>query len=238
MLPALSVALIVAATPRFAVAGLTPLDVSQERADYFTEQLGTELTRAGAQVTTPSDLRSILGLERQRQLLGCSESSCVAEIASALGAEGVVVGQLAKTDGRFRLTAKIISSKSAKAVSIASIDASSESQLQDALPGCARELLRLTSPSPAPWVVLGAGGVAAIVGSVFLLSAGSAHEALMRRGNSALSYDAAREAAAIGARDQLVGLVSLTAGLAAIAAGIVWFVLSPSPPSLLEGVSE
>ena len=99
----------VAATPpKLALVGFTALDVSEARARYYTDQLGIELTRRGFAVTTPADLAAVLGVERQKQLLGCEESSCIAELFGGLGADGLVVGQVAKTDARYRLSVKVL----------------------------------------------------------------------------------------------------------------------------------
>src|SRR4051812_28359915 len=45
-------------------------------------------------VVTSDALRSLLALERQKQLLGCSEgeSTCMAEVADALGVQYLVTG--------------------------------------------------------------------------------------------------------------------------------------------------
>jgi hypothetical protein len=84
------------ATPRLALLELSPIDVPAERAAYATEQLGIALLNEGLVVTTPSDIRALLGLERQKQLLGCDEgASCLAELSGALGAGAIIAGQLA-----------------------------------------------------------------------------------------------------------------------------------------------
>lgn len=46
----------------------------------------------GFTVITPSQIGAVLGLERQKQLLGCAESSCLAEIGGAMGVDFIVQG--------------------------------------------------------------------------------------------------------------------------------------------------
>src|SRR5262245_53582869 len=62
------------------------------------EEVARALPAGAFKVTTQQQLATVLGLERQRQLAGCSEeaSSCAAEVASALGADVVVQTTLAK----------------------------------------------------------------------------------------------------------------------------------------------
>jgi len=218
------------AGPKLALTGLTAVDVAPQKADYLTEQLSLELTRAGAQVVTPADMKALIGLERQKQLVGCSEQSCIAEIASALGADGLVTGQLAKVGGRLRLTVKRLSARTAEIIAVASIDALDDAELIAGLPRCARELLGATTPTTSfvPYLVTGVGGALAIVGTVFLATAATAHQMLLQRGAMAVDYDQAMTLARDGARDQLVGLTLVGVGGAAIAGGLLWASLAPS----------
>src|SRR5207253_3240205 len=50
----------------------------------------------GVSVVGMDEVRAALDMEAQKQLVGCSSESCVAEIAEALGVDGVVIGQLAQ----------------------------------------------------------------------------------------------------------------------------------------------
>ena len=59
----------------------------------------------------------MLGFERQKQLLGCSEDgSCLAEIGGALGADYLLTSQLGKLGTRYRLDLQILDAKRAKTV--------------------------------------------------------------------------------------------------------------------------
>lgn len=52
----------------------------------------------------------MIGLERQKKLLGCADdrSSCVAELAGALGTDGIIVGSPGKPGTNFTISLKII----------------------------------------------------------------------------------------------------------------------------------
>ena len=60
----------------------------------INEQILTELSQvARYTVVGASDIATLIGLERQKQLQGCGEDSesCMAELGNALGVEGVLV---------------------------------------------------------------------------------------------------------------------------------------------------
>jgi len=102
---ALTLAVLMVATgapalPQLKIAspGLTGVRVTDKEATFFSEHLAQQLAAAGAKVSSDREISALLGLERKRQLLGCSESSsqCVTELAGALGVDALVVGDVAK----------------------------------------------------------------------------------------------------------------------------------------------
>lgn len=62
----------------------------------------------------------MLTVEQQRQLVGCSENSCMSELAGALGAEHLVSGLIGKLGSTFVLTLKLIDTRTARAAARAS----------------------------------------------------------------------------------------------------------------------
>lgn len=52
--------------------------------------------REGVEVIAPDDIRAVLEKEAERQLLGCDEESCLAEIGGALGADVLIKGRVSK----------------------------------------------------------------------------------------------------------------------------------------------
>src|SRR5438128_1810620 len=77
------------AAPKVGVPGIDSLWLDQKKADFFREYLAQSLGDHGFDVITAKQMAAVIGLERQKQLLGCadSSSSCLAELAGALGAE-------------------------------------------------------------------------------------------------------------------------------------------------------
>lgn len=67
------------------------------------------------EVLSSSDVKRIVQLEGERQALGCSESSCLAEIAGAMGAQLVVYGDIGKLGSQTVLTLNLFDGAAATA---------------------------------------------------------------------------------------------------------------------------
>ncbi len=88
-------------------------------AESISEQLLTELGRSGRlEAMGASDVSAVLGLERQKSMLGCADAStsCLAEVSAALGAPWLVTGNLAQAGKTMRVDLKLIRAKDGKAV--------------------------------------------------------------------------------------------------------------------------
>lgn len=96
----------------------TPDPALKGLSEVLSDMLMTELGRAPTlEIVGPRDLVVALGLERQRQLLGCSEQeSCLAEMSAALGAPWVVTGSMTRLGDSVRLDVRLIQTKDGRAV--------------------------------------------------------------------------------------------------------------------------
>jgi hypothetical protein len=72
------------------------IGIEPQLAELVTDALVAELTDRGLTIITSKDVETALGFERQKQMLGCGQESCLAEIAGALGADRVVFGDIAQ----------------------------------------------------------------------------------------------------------------------------------------------
>src|SRR5579871_5858110 len=83
-----------ASAPKIGVLNLTAgPGVSPAVAEVVTEALTTEIQRRGVAIISFKDVQTQMGFERQRQLMGCAETSaCAAEIGAALGVDALVSG--------------------------------------------------------------------------------------------------------------------------------------------------
>jgi TolB-like protein len=102
--------------PKVAVLDVQDITTGQaEHARLLTQIITGELSRDGSlDVVSSSQIRDMLGFEKQKQLLGCNEGSCLAEIGGALGVDYLLVGQLGKIGSRFRLDLSLIDQKKAR----------------------------------------------------------------------------------------------------------------------------
>jgi len=98
---------------KLALGSIASVQTTPELTTFVTEHLAEELRAKGFRVTTSGDMAAVLGLERQKQLLGCTDanSSCMAELASALGVDAILTGQFAKLAGTYQLDIKVLSAK-------------------------------------------------------------------------------------------------------------------------------
>ena len=63
-----------------------------------------------------SDIRGILSLEAEKQLMGCASDSCMAELAGALGADFLVNGTVSRIEGSVLLSLRMTDMKTLKVV--------------------------------------------------------------------------------------------------------------------------
>ncbi len=121
---------------KLASPGLSLLNLDEKMATFYTDHMGSAVKQAGVvELVTPREIASLLGMERQKQLLGCSDSagSCVAELANALGADGVVLGDIARVGTRYQVNLKVISASDGKTLALFQEGATSEEAVLDML---------------------------------------------------------------------------------------------------------
>src|SRR5207247_2413764 len=106
--------------PKLVVLELTAgsgIDASMARS--FGDAVTNEVSRRGFfETTSTQEIQTMLGVERQRQLLGCSEQaqSCMTELADAIGARFVLSGSLTKLGDAFQLSLQTIDTAKAQPI--------------------------------------------------------------------------------------------------------------------------
>ena len=241
-----------AATPvrqlKLATVGFSQVGLSDAQAAFFSEHFSLQLSKIdqkNLRVATPKDMAAVLGIERQKQLLGCSDdqSSCMAELAGALGADGLVTGQIAKVGQSYQLNLKILAADGSRTLFQNSSELlSSEEALigeLNAVALAAAESLReqglLVRPPPQPASrnklkllpgLLGVAGVA--LGSVAFANAASRYARLTDMTMWGPDYDAARASSDRddGKQSVALGTVFAVAGLVILTATLLWFFLT------------
>ena len=142
-----------AAAQKVAVWTIQPADgISAGAAQVLVDVVATELAKTGRfQVVGRADLTALLGYERQRQVLGCTESGCLAEIGGAVGAELVLSGQAGRIGSQNRLSLLLVDARKAVTVArVARFTAPTEDALSAAVPGLVAELVAALPVAGAP----------------------------------------------------------------------------------------
>jgi hypothetical protein len=117
--------------------------VTQKQMDALGDLLANEIREAGDyRVIGKSDIQAALDMEQRRELVGCTDNSCFAEIGGALGVRWVVVGNVGKFGEYYLLNLKILDVEKIRvAKGVSEKVEGGEGELIDALTRGARELV-------------------------------------------------------------------------------------------------
>ena len=178
-------------------------------------------------VITSSDVKKIAALEADKQSVGCEESSCLAELAGAMGARLVIFGDANKLGSLTVLNLNLFDSQKAQSVGRTSIQAKTVEELPGLLAPAVRELVRdalkgehvdvaAAAPAPAPPPTNG-GSALATLWTWGLVGGGAVV------GLGGLAYDAVAPSSGDGHLNGLdfIGPTFMTVGAVAIVVGLV-----------------
>jgi len=120
---------------KLASPGLTAVNLRKDRADFFAGHFAQALGNRGVRVVTAQEVNAILGLARTQQLMGCDESStsCMTELADALGVDGVITGSIGQFGPTYQANLVIASNGDGRLLSSVTARADSEQQMLEAL---------------------------------------------------------------------------------------------------------
>ncbi len=95
--------------PQIAVLDFKGNGVDAALLPTLSQILTVEISDLGQfKVITSRDLEAILGFEAQKDLLGCDEATCIAEIGGALGVERIVAGHIGRVGSTFVVSIKVL----------------------------------------------------------------------------------------------------------------------------------
>lgn len=189
---------------RIAVYDLERSGVDGRLVRIVTDSLLVELRKLKrVDVVGMDEIRAMLELEADKQILGCEEdTSCLAEIADALGVDALVVGTLASVADASVFGLKRIEQKTATTSGsvnyrlepndgeefLAAVGRAVEELFPDVplkdgeTRGVSEEMALLINPPPLPrWSALAVGGLAAALGAATLLGAAATGGLLAQR---------------------------------------------------------
>lgn len=172
------VALLLLAAPqpiRVAAPGFTGVRVDEKEAAFYAVHLEQELARRGLRITSSREIQALVGLERQKQLLGCAdtETSCIAELAGAMGADALLLGDIGRFNDLLQLNVRLLSTQNGAPWGNESVRGRTEEELLNTFPALADRLVasvervlgrKLVIAAPFPWrEVAGISALAAAV---------------------------------------------------------------------------
>ena len=191
-------------TRRLAVYELDAAGIDPRIARVLTDSVVAEVRKLQRTVVVGMDeIRAMLDLEASKQIMGCLDDSCLAEIAEALGVDGIIIGSVAIVGDGTTFGLKHIDQGTATTLgqSTRRIEGTDPANVLAAVgpvvaelfpdlplkPGTTRGVppqmaLRIHPPPLSPvvfWSLLGSSGAAALVGGALTtLNAAIANDAL------------------------------------------------------------
>lgn len=229
--------MIAAATPSVALQNFNAPGIKPDQVALLTNYFAASLRREGIKVITNDEIAAVLGLERQRQLLSCTDSSCMTELGAALGVDAVVLGQVGAIGTVTTVLAKVVSTKTSEVLAESTDRVASGTTLDEALDRVARVLAagllprtseRRSVGSRLAWPLLTGGlGVAGLVVGGVMMSQVAATASLVR---SSMTLGAAETFAARGKTEQTVAVGLFIGGGLACAGAVLLGVLGFSDP--------
>jgi TolB-like protein len=248
-----------ASAPRKLLVAVLPIKaqggVKDSVAAVVSEQLAAAIQARNHSVMSPDDLQARLGFERQKQLMGCTEQSCLVEVGQALGVDKLVSGSIATVGSSVVISLALINNQSGAVDYRYSerVKNASDEAFLDLIPAAVNALFpsppgtlagtaatpphaegeaQTTGPGAAPggnvaaWTTLGVGAAALVAGGIFFGLARSA-QGEVAKGNPA-PYATLQEKVAAGKSNDVIGGVALGVGGALAVTSAVLFMVRPS----------
>ncbi len=218
--------------PKLAVLDVQPVGAKTEEAVALGEAMAQELSRRGFfDVISSSEIRTLLGVERQKQLLGCGDSSCTAELSGALGARFVLQSTLTRLGDSLQLSLQMLDTAKSQTQARSVRIARDVKQLGEVLPWALAEATATPlPPAPSrvlPWALIGVGAAAFAGGGIVAIDGFSRERALstaLKPENVIFqTYANYQEELGVIARNKALGLSMVAGGAALLGLGIALF---------------
>ncbi|MEW5851600.1 MAG: hypothetical protein AB2A00_22610 [Myxococcota bacterium] len=156
----LPVVLLVASADSVALPSLAVLTlqarngISPDVAAIVTDELTVALRRSGrfSRVVATTEVAGLLNAEQQSQAANCDDTSCLVEIAGALGVDQLAAGSVGRAGSIFVMNVRLISARTGTTLSAVqrTVPATDESALVLAVPALTQELTATPAVTPLP----------------------------------------------------------------------------------------
>lgn len=234
---AVALAVLAADKPKLAVLDVQAVGVEEADARAISEAMTQELDRRGFfEIITASDIRTLLGVERQKQLLGCSDSSCTTELSGAIGARFVLQSTVTRLGTSTQLSIQMLDTSKAQSVARSLRLAKDARQLVTLLPWALAEATATPLPAPPskvlPWTLIAVGATLFAGGGVVAIDGFSRDRALrseLRDTNVIYqSYQHYTEEVEVITRNKWLGMGVGALGAGALLVGVLIFPKDPA----------
>ncbi|MBK7857189.1 MAG: hypothetical protein IPJ65_00940 [Archangiaceae bacterium] len=220
-----------ATAPKLAMPSWQRVEVTPELGAFYADHLARALRANGLDVITSEEISALLGVEREKQLLGCSDgSSCMAELGNALGCGAVVRVSVARLDASLRANISVLSAIDGAVKAETSVTADGQERFFSELDGAAARLADQLTPKTGGqvrklfWVPAAVGALALLLGITGEVVAQVTYGQL----DSAASYSEAQRLAQLGKGAQGLGAVLfVAAGVGAAGAALMYVLGGP-----------
>jgi hypothetical protein len=128
-----------------AVGNLDPASVVA-----LSSLIASEAARSRVKVISGADLQALVGLEVQKQLAGCSDGSCLAQVGGALGVDYLLASEIGEVGGRWLLTTTLLDVARSTALARVTKVAKTPGELVDVAGAAVAETLAALSPAQLP----------------------------------------------------------------------------------------
>src|SRR5689334_21720774 len=112
------------------VLDLGATDVAPNTAKLLTELVSDASAKAGMKTVSAADLRRVAQVNADRADAGCDTTSCLAELANAMGVELVLFGDVGKLGDNYLVTLRLFDADKAEAVARETIEGATLDDVQ------------------------------------------------------------------------------------------------------------
>lgn len=102
---------------KIAVMDVHTTDVDPKYKPLLTDVVTTEVDALGGhEVLSSRDIEAVLGFEQQKQLVGCEDAECLANIGGALGVDLLLVPRVGKLGGQYVVSINLVDTREVRSV--------------------------------------------------------------------------------------------------------------------------
>ena len=137
------------AVKKIAVPLLSVSQLDESMSELLTEIITAEIAQMGHYtVISQSDINAMLGFDRQKELMGCNDVACTAELGGALGVDAILAGNVGVLGTTYVLSLKLINTQDATVLARGYDKVKGEpDELLDIIKNIVREMLQQKSPA-------------------------------------------------------------------------------------------